>query len=78
VAVDALPAQLGYVKSGHVQVLLAQQVYEWGSTTVDLLYDLVANNKKPEEAFVKGKLIPVTKENVDEFAKNWEKWLPKK
>jgi ribose transport system substrate-binding protein len=78
VAVDALPAQLGYVKSGHVQVLLAQQVYEWGSTTVDLLYDLVANGKKPEEAFVKGKLIPVTKENVDEFAKNWEKWLPKK
>jgi ribose transport system substrate-binding protein len=78
VAVDALPAQLGYVKSGHVQVLLAQQVYEWGSTTVDLLYDLVANNKKPEQAFVKGQLIPVTKENVDEFAKNWEKWLPKK
>ena len=78
VAVDALPAQLGYVKSGHVQVLLAQQVYEWGSTTVDLLYDLVANNKKPAEAFVKGQLIPVTKENVDEFAKNWEKWLPKK
>src|SRR6202011_150596 len=64
VAVDALPAQLGYVKSGHVQVLLAQQVYEWGSTTVDLLYDLVANNKKPAEAFVKGQLIPVTKENV--------------
>jgi len=78
VAVDALPAQLGYVKSGHVQVLLAQQVYEWGSTTVDLLYDMVANNKKPEQAFVKGQLIPVTKENVDEFAKNWEKWLPKK
>jgi len=78
VAVDALPAELGYVKSGHVQVLLAQQVYEWGTTTVDLLYDLIANNKKPEEAFVKGQLIPVTKENVDEFAKNWDKWLPKK
>src|ERR1700730_5893715 len=78
VAVDALPAQLGYVRDGHVQVLLAQQVYEWGTTSVDLLYDLVANNKKPAEAFVKGQLIPVTKENVDEFAKNWEKWLPKK
>jgi ribose transport system substrate-binding protein len=22
-------------------------------------------------------LTPVTKENVDAFAKNWEKWLPK-
>jgi len=78
VAVDALPAQLGYVRSGHVQILLAQQVYEWGSETVKMLYDLVANGKKPPQEFVKGQLIPVTKDNVDEFAKNWEKWLPKK
>jgi ribose transport system substrate-binding protein len=78
VAVDALPAQLGYVKSGHVQTLLAQQVYEWGSETVKMLYDLVANNQKPPQEFVKGQLIPVTKDNVDEFAKNWERWLPKK
>ena len=28
--------------------------------------------------FVKAELIPVTKDNVDEFAENWKKWLPKK
>ena len=78
VAVDALPAQLGYLKSGHVQTLLAQQVYEWGSKSVDMLYDKVADNKNPPSVFVKGELIPITKDNVDEFAKNWEKWLPKK
>jgi ribose transport system substrate-binding protein len=78
VSVDALPAELGYVKSGHVQVLLAQQVYEWGSKSVDMLYDKVADNKNHPSTFVKGDLIPVTKDNVDEFAKNWEKWLPKK
>jgi len=78
VAVDALPAQLGYLRSGHVQVLLAQQVYEWGTTSVDLLYDKILNGKTPPDAFVKGELIPITKENVDEFAKNWEKWLPKR
>src|SRR6516165_7048060 len=61
VAVDALPAQLGYLRSGHVQVLLAQQVYEWGSKSVDLLYDKVAENKNPPSSFVKGELIPVTK-----------------
>ena len=77
VAVDALPAQLAYLKSGHVQVLLAQQVYEWGTESVDRLYDYVANNKKPDEAFIKAKLIPVTKENVEEFGKNWDKWLGK-
>lgn len=78
VAVDALPAQLGYLRSGHVQVLLAQQVYEWGSKSVDMLYDLVANGKNPPSTFVKGELIPITKDNVDAFAENWKKWLPKK
>jgi ribose transport system substrate-binding protein len=78
VAVDALPAQLGYLRSGHVQVLLAQQVYEWGSKSVDMLYDLVAEGKKPPSTFVKGELIPITKDNVDAFAENWKKWLPKK
>jgi ribose transport system substrate-binding protein len=78
VAVDALPAQLGYLRDGHVQVLLAQQVYEWGTTSVDMLYNKVAENKDPPSSFVKGDLIPITKDNVEEFAKNWEKWLPKK
>jgi ribose transport system substrate-binding protein len=78
VAVDALPAQLGYLRSGHVQVLLAQQVYEWGSKSVDMLYDLVAEGKSPPSVFVKGELIPITKDNVDAFAENWKKWLPKK
>jgi len=76
VAVDALPAELGYVKDGHVQVLLAQQVYEWGTKSVDELYEYVANNVKPPN-FVKADLIPVTKENADEFGKNWDKWLGK-
>src|SRR5213083_2198955 len=30
VSVDALPPQLAYLRSGHVQLLLAQQVYQWG------------------------------------------------
>ncbi|MGA8655694.1 MAG: substrate-binding domain-containing protein [Chthoniobacterales bacterium] len=77
VAVDALPAQLAYLKSGHVQILLAQQVYEWGTESVDRLYDMVANNKKPDEPFIKADLIPVTNKNVDEFGKNWDKWLGK-
>jgi hypothetical protein len=43
-----------------------------------MLYDKVANNKNPPSTFVKGELTPVTKDNVDEYGKNWEKWLPKK
>jgi ribose transport system substrate-binding protein len=78
VAVDALPTQLGYLRSGHVQVLLGQQVYEWGTKSVDMLYDKVAENKDPPSTFVKAELVPVTKDNVDAYAENWKKWLPKK
>ena len=77
VAVDALPAQLAYIRSGHVPVLLAQQCYEWGHRTVELLIDKIVEHKNPPAVKEISALIPVTKDNVDAFAKNWDKWLPK-
>lgn len=77
VSVDALPAQLGYLKSGHVQLLLAQDCYGWGHKSVDLLLNKIVNNQKPPQERVIDPLTPVTKENADEYAKNWEKWLGK-
>ncbi len=78
VSVDALPKQLAYVRDGHVQELLAQQCYEWGNTSVQLLVDKIVNNKTPPQPFVASPLIPVTKDNLDSYAKNWDVWLPKK
>jgi ribose transport system substrate-binding protein len=77
VAVDALPAQLAYIRSGHVPVLLAQQCYEWGHRTVELLVDKIVLKQDPPAVKEISALIPVTKDNVDAFAKNWVKWLPK-
>ena len=77
VAVDALPAQLAYIRSGHVPVLLAQQCYEWGHRTVELLINKIVFKKDPPAVKEISALIPVTKANVDEFGKNWDKWLPK-
>jgi len=77
VSVDALPAQLGYIRSGHVPVLLAQQCYEWGHRTVELLVEKLIEKKNPPAVKEVSPLIPVTKDTVDAFAKNWEKWLPK-
>ena len=45
VAVDALPAQLAYIRSGHVPVLLAQQCYEWGHRSVELLIAKIVDHK---------------------------------
>ena len=76
VAVDALPAQLNYIRSGHVPVLLAQQCYQWGYRSVEHLVNKIVLKKDPPAVVDVSALIPVTKANVDEFAKNWEKWLP--
>jgi ribose transport system substrate-binding protein len=75
VSVDALPAQLNYLKDGHVQVLLAQDCYGWGYRSVQILLDKIVNNKQPDSVRVIDPLTRVTKENADEYGKKWEKWL---
>jgi len=75
VSVDALPAQLPYLKSGHVEVLLAQDCYGWGHKSVELLLEKIVNEKNPESERVIDPLTRVTKENADEYARNWDKWL---
>src|SRR3989442_10163783 len=77
VSVDALPPELAYLRSGHVQLLLAQQVYEWGHRSVEHLINKLHLKKDPPNAKDVSALIPVTRDNMEEFARNWEKWLPK-
>lgn len=77
VSVDALPPQLAYLKSGHVQLLLAQQVFEWGYRSVEHLINKVHLKKDPAQPKDVSDLISVDKSNVEAFARNWEKWLPK-
>jgi len=78
VCVDALPQQLKYVRSGHVPLLLSQDVYGYGYRAVEHVINKVHLKKDPANVLDNSPLTPITKENVDEFAKNWEKWLPKK
>lgn len=77
VSVDALPAQLAYLRDGHVQVLLAQDCYGWGYKTVQILLDKIVKNQDPPSLRVIDPLQRITSANVDEFAKNWDKWLGK-
>jgi ribose transport system substrate-binding protein len=77
VAVDALPAQLGYVKDGYVEALLAQDCYGWGTKSVEILLDKIIKNQAPPDVKVIDPLTLVTKENVDSYAENWKKWLKK-
>lgn len=78
VSCDALPAQLNYLRTGHVNVLFAQDCYGWGTKSLDILLNKIVNNQAPAETKVIDPLTRVTKENVEAFGKNWEKWLGKK
>lgn len=75
VSCDALPAELNYVKDGHVQVLFAQDCYGWGFKSIDILLNKIVNNQAPADVKVIDPLTRVSKENVEEFGKNWDKWL---
>lgn len=77
VSVDALPAQLGYLKSGHVAALYAQDCYGWGYKTVQLLLDKITKGQNPSTERIVDPLTRVTKENADEYGKKWDKWLGK-
>jgi ribose transport system substrate-binding protein len=77
VAADALPVELEYIRSGHAQVLIAQDCFSWGYKSVELLLDKVLMNKAPAEESIAAPLTRVTKENLDEWSLNWRKWLLK-
>ena len=74
VAMDALLPELPYLKKGVVQKLYAQQTYEWGRQSIDLLADKVIKGENPP-VMEYSPLIPVTETNADEFEQNWKKWL---
>ena len=75
VSVDALPAQLKYLESGHVGVLLAQDCYAWGYRSVELLLDRILDGKSPDTPRVVDPLKPVHAEDVETVAAQWAGWL---
>lgn len=77
VAVDALPAQLSYLESGHVQALYAQDCYGWGHKSVELLLEKIVKGNDPQSERIIDPLIKVTRENASEFRTKWDKWLSK-
>lgn len=77
VASDALPAEMEYVKSGHVQVLLAQDCFLWGYKSVELLLNKIFLDQRPINEFISDPPTRVTKENIGEWSLKWNKWMIK-
>lgn len=75
VAMDALPAELPYVRKGVVARLYAQQTYQWGYRSIEILADKVINKKDPTVAVEYSPLPLVDKSNADQMEQNWKKWV---
>jgi len=75
VSIDTLQQPLDYVRKGEVKALVGQDYYGWGYESVRILLDKAMTGKNPESPTVRAKVDIVTKENVDEFAQVWKKWL---
>jgi ribose transport system substrate-binding protein len=71
---DFMDSELSYVQSGYIRVLLVDDFYQWGVKTVDVLYNSV-NGQGPEYPFTKVDPIRVTRENAEEFAEKWHRWI---
>jgi ribose transport system substrate-binding protein len=77
VAGNAVPAELEYVKSGYVQSLVGVNCFQYGYKSIEILLEKIVNKRAPKETSMYIQLVPVNKENVDEWSLNWKKWLIK-
>ena len=75
VAMDALPAELPYVRKGVVARLYAQQTYQWGHRSIEILADKVILKKDPATAVEYSPLPLVDNSNADRMEQSWNKWL---
>ncbi|MBN2091124.1 substrate-binding domain-containing protein [candidate division KSB1 bacterium] len=73
VAVDALPVQLPYIKSGIVDVFLGQPTFRWGDVSVRKVVDKIYLKKDVEE-INQMKLIRVWKDNLGGWSRQLRAW----
>lgn len=64
---DTVKEELELVKSGLVQALIGQRPWAMGYKAVEILYDIVVNQKMPAETTIDTGVDIVTKANVAEF-----------
>ena len=75
VGMDALPPELPYIRKGLAVRLYAQQTYQWGHRSIEILADKVIQHKNPAVAVEYSPLLRVDKSNVDQTEQEWKKWL---
>ena len=78
VCFDGLPEQWSYLERGECQVLIAQNIWSWGTTSVDILKAIVDGKEYPgadENGYIASPTDVLTPENIPEYRKKWERWF---
>ncbi len=71
VAFDTLPMELEMVEEGLIYGLVGQKYWDWGSETVQILFDYTLNDKE-FDSFTDTGMDLVTQKNVDAMIEAWE------
>jgi ribose transport system substrate-binding protein len=75
VCFDTIPPALDIVREGRIQLALGQKYFGWGSEPCKILYDIVVNDKYPEEEIIDSGVDIVTPDNVEEYADKWDRMV---
>jgi ribose transport system substrate-binding protein len=77
VAGNAVPVELEFIKSGHVQNLVGINCFQMGYKSIEILLDKILYKRTPKDPTIYIPLTSVSKKNVEEWSLNWKKWLIK-
>ena len=78
VCFDALPEQWSYLERRECQVLIGQDLWGWGATSVDILKSIIDKQDYPgadEKGYIPAPVAVLTPENLPEYREQWKKWF---
>lgn len=71
VCFDTLPVELEYMIEGYIVGLVGQKYWSWGYDTIQILYDIIVNEKK-YNSFINTGIDIVTSNNVYAMKSMWD------
>lgn len=73
VSFDTIPPAPDIIKEGKIQLAIGQKYFGWGSVPTRILYDIVVNNKYPEDPIIDSGVDIATPDNIDQYLEKWKK-----
>lgn len=73
VAFDTIPPAPDLLRAGKVQMLIGQKYFGWGEESVKLLKRIIGG-ERPTQPYQYSGMDVVTRDNVDAYLQQWQRW----